>query len=142
MLEHGARPGATQARLFADDPDLHARLDPARLKKVRAATHPGAIFRVRRLAKRIAAMQHCRMTTLALSKRGSLTLPPELRRKMGLDKLRNPLLIVEERDGGLFLHPAAAMPMRDIPKAQIKAWIARDEADLKAFQAAGKSKKK
>jgi hypothetical protein len=32
------------------------------------------------------------MTTLALSKRGSLTLPPELRRKMGLDKVRNPML--------------------------------------------------
>ncbi len=98
--------------------------------------------RHRKLAKRIAAMQHGCMTTLALSKRGSLTLPPELRRKMGLDKLRNPLLIVEEREGGLFLHPAAAMPVRDIPKAKIKAWIARDEADMKAFQAAAKSRKK
>lgn len=87
-------------------------------------------------------MQHCRMTTLALSKRGSVTLPPALRRKMGLDKLRNPMLIVEEREGGLFLHPAATVPMRDIPKAQIQAWIARDEADMKTFQAAGKAKKK
>lgn len=82
------------------------------------------------------------MTTLALSKRGSLTLPPELRRKMGLDKLRHPMLIVEEREGGLFLHPATAVPMRDIPKVQIKAWIARDEAEMKAFQAAGKNGKK
>ncbi len=87
-------------------------------------------------------MQHCGMTTLALSKRGSLTLPPELRRKLGLDKLRNPLLLVEEREGGLFLHPAAALPLRDIPKAQIKAWIARDEADLTTFKAAGKPKGK
>lgn len=87
-------------------------------------------------------MQHCRMTTLALSKRGSLTLPPALRRKMGLDKLRNPMLIVEEREGGLFLHPAATVPVRDLPKAQIKAWIVRDEADMKAFQAAGKPRKK
>ena len=94
------------------------------------------------LARRIAAMQHGSMTTLVLSKRGSVTLPPELRRKMGLDKLRNPMLLVEEREGGLFLHPAAAMPMRDIPKAQIKAWMARDEADMKAFEVAGKTKKK
>jgi bifunctional DNA-binding transcriptional regulator/antitoxin component of YhaV-PrlF toxin-antitoxin module len=86
-------------------------------------------------------MQHYRMTTLALSKRGSLTLPPALRRKLGLDKLRNPLLLVEERDGGLFLQPAVALPVRDLPKAQIQAWIARDEADLKAFQAAAKGKK-
>jgi bifunctional DNA-binding transcriptional regulator/antitoxin component of YhaV-PrlF toxin-antitoxin module len=87
-------------------------------------------------------MQHYRMTTLALSKRGSLTLPPALRRKLGLDKLRNPLLLVEERDGGLFLQPAVALPVRDLPKAQIQAWIARDEADLKAFQAAAKGKKR
>jgi bifunctional DNA-binding transcriptional regulator/antitoxin component of YhaV-PrlF toxin-antitoxin module len=78
------------------------------------------------------------MTTLPLSKRGSLTLPPELRRKMGLDKLRNPMFLVEERDGGLFLRPATAMTVRDIPKAQILAWIARDEADMKAFKATQK----
>lgn len=82
------------------------------------------------------------MTTLALSKRGSLTLPPALRRKMGLDKLSNPLFLVEERDGGLFLQPAVAMPVRDLPKAKIQAWIAKDEADLEAFRAAGKAKKK
>lgn len=61
---------------------------------------------------------------------------------MGLDKLRNPLLLVEERDGGLFLQPAVAMPVRDLPKAQIQAWIAQDEADMEAFKAAGKAKKK
>jgi bifunctional DNA-binding transcriptional regulator/antitoxin component of YhaV-PrlF toxin-antitoxin module len=87
-------------------------------------------------------MQHYCMTTLALSKRGSLTLPPALRRKMGLDKLRNPLLLVEERDGGLFLQPAVALPVRDLPKGQIQAWIARDEADMKAFRAAEKGKKR
>jgi len=95
------------------------------------------------LAKRIAAMQHCRMTTtLPLSKRGSLTLPPSLRRKMGLDKLRNPMLLVEERDGGLFLQPAVTLPVCDLPKAQIQAWVARDEAEMRAFQAAGKGRKK
>jgi hypothetical protein len=80
-------------------------------------------------------------TTLPLSKRGSLTLPPVLRRKLGLDKLRNPMLLVEEREGGLFLHPALTLPMRDLPKAQLQAWIARDEAEMKAFQAAGKRKR-
>tara|TARA_R110002111_G_scaffold125223_1_gene189774 strand:- start:41 stop:298 length:258 start_codon:yes stop_codon:yes gene_type:complete len=66
-------------------------------------------------------MQHCRMiTTLPFSKRGSLTLATELRRKLGLDKLRNPLVLVEERDGGLFLQPAGAMPVRDLPKSRSK----------------------
>ncbi len=88
-------------------------------------------------------MQHCRMTTtLPLSKRGSLTLPPELRRKLGLDKLRDPMVLIEERDGGIFLQPAVALPVRDLPQAQIQAWIKRDEADMKTFRAAGKSRKK
>ncbi|RRJ98130.1 hypothetical protein Ga0100231_006985 [Opitutaceae bacterium TAV4] len=77
-------------------------------------------------------------TTLPLSKRGTLTLPPDMRRKLGLDALPNPMVLVEERDGGLFLQPAIALPVRDIPKAKIRAWIARDEAEMEAFKAAGK----
>lgn len=87
-------------------------------------------------------MQHCGMTTLPLSKRGSLTLPPELRRKLGLDKLESPMVLVEERDGGLFLQPAVALPVRDIPRAQMQAWLARDRADLSSFRRAGKSTRK
>ena len=81
-------------------------------------------------------MQHCGMTaTLILTKRGSLTLPPPMRRKLGLDKLRNPLLLVEERDGGLFLQPAAALPVRDIPAAKIQQWLAQDKAEMKEIRA-------
>jgi len=79
----------------------------------------------------IAAMQRGGMSvTIPMTKRGGLTLPPDLRRKLGLDRTRNPLLIVEEREGGLFLHPAVAMPVRDLPKAQIEKRIARDEAEM------------
>jgi len=87
-------------------------------------------------------MQYYRMPTLALSKRGSPTLPPALRRKMGFDKLRNPLLLVEERDGGLFLQPAVALPVRDLPKAQIQAWIAKDDADMDTVRKTAKRKKR
>jgi hypothetical protein len=88
------------------------------------------------LEYRTAAMQHCCMaTTIPLSKRGTLTLPPALRRKLGFDKLSNPMVLVEECEGGLFLQPAVAMPMRDIPKATIDRWIARDEADMATFRA-------
>ena len=34
---------------------------------------------------------------------------------------------------------AAARPVRDIPKAQIQAWIARDEADMAEVQASEKT---
>ena len=70
-------------------------------------------------------------------------MPPALRRKMGLDKMPNPMVLVEEREGGLFLQPAVALPIRDIPKKQIEEWIARDEAEMAAFRAkAPKIKKK
>ena len=41
------------------------------------------------------------MTTLALSKRGSLTLPPALRRKMGLDNTAQPAEDRRESRSGL-----------------------------------------
>lgn len=80
--------------------------------------------------------------TLPLSKRGGLTLPPELRRKLGLEGVSSPLVIVEEREGGLFLQPAAAVPVRDIPKAQMLRWIARDEAGMAEFMRTPKPKAK
>jgi bifunctional DNA-binding transcriptional regulator/antitoxin component of YhaV-PrlF toxin-antitoxin module len=79
-------------------------------------------------------MQHYGMTlTLPISKRGGLTLPPSLRRKLGLDGIDSPLVIVEEREGGLFLQAAAAVPMRDIPRETLARWIARDEAEMAAL---------
>jgi len=52
------------------------------------------------------------------------------------------MLLVEERDGGLFLQPAVALPVRDLPKSQIQNWILRDEAEMKTYRVAKKSKKK
>jgi hypothetical protein len=38
---------------------------------------------------------------------------------------------------------AVAMPIRDLPKKQIEAWIARDETEMAAFRASTpKAKKK
>ena len=88
-------------------------------------------------------MQHCGMSiTLPVNKRGGLTLPPELRRKLGLDRLASPLLLVEERDGGLFLQPSVAIPVRDLPREKLARWIARDDAEMAKFAATPKPKKK
>ena len=73
--------------------------------------------------------------TLAVSKRGTLTLPPELRRRLKLDQVSSPLVIVEESDGGLFLQSAVAMPIRDIPKSTIRQWVLNDEAEAKELKA-------
>lgn len=82
---------------------------------------------------RIAALQYCGMTSIPISKRGTITLPPEMRRKLGLDTAQHPLMLVELRDGGIFLQPAEAVPVRDIPEEMLQSWIAADEMDAEAI---------
>lgn len=83
-------------------------------------------------------MQHCSMTAIAVSKRGTITLPPEIRRALGLESADHPMMLAELRDGGVFLQPAAAMPVRDLPAEMIRQWIAEDEADAEPFWQAAK----
>ena len=79
------------------------------------------------------------MTTITMTKRGSVTIPPNFRRRLGVSRLPNPLFIVEERDGGLFLQPATAIPLRELSRGQLQEWIKEDEAGLTALRAtAGK----
>jgi bifunctional DNA-binding transcriptional regulator/antitoxin component of YhaV-PrlF toxin-antitoxin module len=70
----------------------------------------------------------CMSTAIAISPRGTLTLPIGLRRKLGLDK-KHAIVLVEERQDGIFLHPAMTVPLRDIPTATIKKWVKADEDD-------------
>src|SRR5690606_7715994 len=84
----------------------------------------------------IAVLQHCCMKqVIQISKRGTITLPPAYRNKLGLNRIENPLMLVEERDGKLIMELAAAMPVRDIPKKTLQSWINEDEADGKALRA-------
>jgi bifunctional DNA-binding transcriptional regulator/antitoxin component of YhaV-PrlF toxin-antitoxin module len=67
-------------------------------------------------------------TAIAISPRGTITLPIELRRKLGLDK-SHAVLLAEERSDGIFLHPAVTVPIREIPAATVKKWVMDDEDD-------------
>ncbi|MEI6072375.1 MAG: hypothetical protein WCS31_11330 [Verrucomicrobiae bacterium] len=50
------------------------------------------------------------------------------------------MMLVELRDGGVFLQPAEALPVRDIPEALLREWIAEDERDAEGFwKKAGKA---
>lgn len=95
-----------------------------------------------RLDVRNPALQHCsKMKVLPVSKRGTITLPPTMRKKMGLDRMENPLMIVKEEGGRLIMEPAAAMPVRDLPESVIRGWIEEDEADgetLRKLRQSGK----
>lgn len=76
-----------------------------------------------------AVLQHCGMVSIPVSKRGTITLPPDMRRKLGLDAADHPMMLVELRDGGIFLQPAEALPVRDIPEETLRGWIEEDERD-------------
>ena len=86
------------------------------------------------------ALQYYCMTAIPISKRWTITLPPEIRKGLGLEDAEHLMMLMELRDGGVFMHPAAAMPVRDIPLRQMKEWIAEDEVDSERFwkNAAGK----
>jgi bifunctional DNA-binding transcriptional regulator/antitoxin component of YhaV-PrlF toxin-antitoxin module len=85
---------------------------------------------------------YCMPVILPVSKRGTVTLPPELRAKLGLDRLENPMLLAEEKNGKLMLEPATAVPVRDLPESTIRGWIADDEAAMKALKVGQKPKKR
>ncbi len=73
------------------------------------------------------------MISIPVSKRGTITLPPEMRRSLGLDVAAHPMMLVELRDGGVFLQPAEALPVRDISQETLQKWIAEDERDAEEF---------
>ncbi len=74
------------------------------------------------------------------SKRGTITIPPEIRKKLGVDRIDNPMLLIEEQDGKLYFEPAAAIPVRNIPKSKIQSWIKKDEAEMADFKKSSRSK--
>jgi len=82
----------------------------------------------------------CSTTALQVSKRGTVTLPPEIREALGLNLAEHPMMLAELRNGGVFLQPAEALPVRDIPLETMQAWIAEDERDAEGFwQRTGKA---
>jgi bifunctional DNA-binding transcriptional regulator/antitoxin component of YhaV-PrlF toxin-antitoxin module len=73
------------------------------------------------------------MTAIPVSKRWTITLPPEIRKGLGLESAQHPMMLMELREGGVFMHPATAMPVRDIPLKQMQEWISADEEDAERF---------
>jgi AbrB family looped-hinge helix DNA binding protein len=67
------------------------------------------------------------MTTIQINKRGTLTLPKELRKKFGLEK--GGVVVAEASDKGVFLKPAVAFPV-EIYSASRVAEFDQEEAAL------------
>ena len=81
------------------------------------------------------------MTAIPVSKRWTITIPPEIRKGLGLESTQHPMMLMELREGGVFMHPATAMPVREIPLKQMQGWIAADEADAERFWKSAARKK-
>lgn len=57
-------------------------------------------------------------TTIQINKRGTLTLPKELRRRLGLEK--GGVIIAEASEDGIILKPAVAFPIEMYTDSRIK----------------------
>jgi AbrB family looped-hinge helix DNA binding protein len=64
---------------------------------------------------------------LTISKKGQVTLPAELRKKMGLEA--GGTVIAEERNGELVLRPAAVVEIDLYTDEQIARWDEEDHLD-------------
>jgi AbrB family looped-hinge helix DNA binding protein len=66
--------------------------------------------------------------TIQINKRGSLTLPKALRRRLGLEQ--GGVVMAEATDGGILLRPAVAYPIEIYSDERVGAFDAA-EAELK-----------
>ena len=64
---------------------------------------------------------------LTVSGRGQITLPANMRKRLGIEA--GGVLIAEEREGDIVLRPAAVMEIETYSDADIARWDAEDRLD-------------
>ncbi|MGA1841763.1 MAG: AbrB/MazE/SpoVT family DNA-binding domain-containing protein [bacterium] len=64
-------------------------------------------------------------TTIQINERGTLTLPKELRKRLGLEK--GGVIIAEVSDDGIILKPAVAFPIEMYTNSRIKEFEEEDK---------------
>lgn len=79
------------------------------------------------------------MTTISISKRGSLTLPQSLRRALGMDK--GGVVMADLEHGTIVLRPAVAFPIEIYSDERVAEFDQADE-DLRKAMHARKSKRR
>lgn len=65
--------------------------------------------------------------TIKVGKRGTFTLPASLRRRLGMDE--GSLVIAEEREGGILLRPAKALPVEIYTPERIAEFLLNNAVD-------------
>jgi AbrB family looped-hinge helix DNA binding protein len=72
------------------------------------------------------------MESIRVGKRGTVVIPAKLRRKFGIEE--GGLLVAEEKDGGIVLRPAVAMPVEIYTPERIAEFLLNNAVDKADFR--------
>ena len=75
-----------------------------------------------------------RKETSRVGKRGSIVVPARMRRKFGIDE--GSLVIAEERDDGILIRPAVAVPVEIYTPTRIAEFLLSNAVNAKDYRAA------
>ena len=75
-----------------------------------------------------------------MGKRGAIVVPARMRRKFGIDE--GSLVIAEERDDGILIRPAVAVPVEMYTPARVAEFLLSNAVDAKDYRAAVRAVRK
>lgn len=75
-----------------------------------------------------------RTETSRVGKRGAIVVPARMRRKFGIEE--GSLVIAEERDDGIFIRPAIAVPVEVYTPARVAEFLLSNAVNAKDYRAA------
>ena len=81
-----------------------------------------------------------RKETSRVGKRGAIVVPARMRRKFGIDE--GSLVIAEERDDGILIRPAVAVPVEIYTPARVAEFLLSNAVNAKDYRAAVRAVRK
>jgi AbrB family looped-hinge helix DNA binding protein len=81
-----------------------------------------------------------RTETSRVGKRGAIVVPARMRRKFGIEE--GSLVIAEERDDGILIRPALAVPVETYTPARVAEFLLSNAVDAKDHRAAVRAVRK
>ena len=75
-----------------------------------------------------------RTETSRVGKRGAIVVPAQMRRKFGIEE--GSLVIAEERDDGILIRPAVAVPVEIYSPARVAEFLLSNAVDARDYRAA------
>ena len=81
-----------------------------------------------------------RTETSRVGKRGAIVVPAQMRRKFGIEE--GSLVIAEERDDGILIRPAVAVPVEIYSLARVAEFLLSNAVDARDYRAAMRAVRK